>query len=344
MKGRKTVGVFRRARIPLTILLVFFVSGLFAEFLAPYRYDSVRFDLSYMPPVWPSVHQGRLAVPVMVLEDPVLHHFRRVPGKWAPVHFFCRGERFRWMGLVPGRYHLFCVGRPGRIALLGLDLFGRDVFSRLLYGVRFSFLLSFSAVSISFLVGVLAGLLAGTSGGWVDQLVMRVGEIFMAIPSLYLLMGIRAVFPPGLSTMEVTLIVTGALALVGWAGLARVVRGVARSLREEEFVLAARSVGVSWWGIWIRHILPNMSYYLLVALTLSIPGFIVGEAGLSFLGLGVSEPHPSLGNILAESQSLPAMKAAPWLLLSGLTIVSIVVVFNLLGDQMRDPDDVGKRS
>ncbi|AIA29847.1 ABC transporter permease [Leptospirillum ferriphilum] len=327
---------FRRAGLPLILLGVFFVSGFFAEFLAPYRYDSVRFDLSYMPPVWPTLHEGRLEVPVMTVSDPVLHRFQRRPGQWVPVRFLCQGEGYTWMGVIHSRMHLFCVESPGRLSFLGLDVFGRDVWSRLLYGIRFSFLLSFSAVTLSFLIGILAGLAAGTGGGWIDQLLMRTGEVFMAIPSLYLLMGIRAIFPPGLSTTEVTLIMTAALAFVGWAGLARVVRGVARSLRQEEFVLAARSVGVSWWGVWVRHILPNMSYYLLIALTLSIPGFIVGEAGLSFLGLGVSEPHPSLGNILAESQSLPAMKAAPWLLLSGVVIVSIVILFNLLGDRLRE--------
>ncbi|AFS52329.1 ABC transporter permease [Leptospirillum ferriphilum] len=327
---------FRRAGLPLILLGVFFVSGFFAEFLAPYRYDSVRFDLSYMPPVWPTLHEGRLEVPVMTVSDPVLHRFQRRPGQWVPVRFLCQGEGYTWMGVIHSRMHLFCVESPGRLSFLGLDVFGRDVWSRLLYGIRFSFLLSFSAVTLSFLIGIVAGLAAGTGGGWIDQLLMRTGEVFMAIPSLYLLMGIRAIFPPGLSTTEVTLIMTAALAFVGWAGLARVVRGVARSLRQEEFVLAARSVGVSWWGVWVRHILPNMSYYLLIALTLSIPGFIVGEAGLSFLGLGVSEPHPSLGNILAESQSLPAMKAAPWLLLSGVVIVSIVILFNLLGDRLRE--------
>ena len=339
---RKSENMFRRAGFPLVVLGIFFVSGLFAEFLAPYRYDSVRFDLSYMPPVWPTFHSGRLQVPVMSVSDPVLHRFRHIPGQWVPVRFLCQGEGYRWMGVLSSHTHLICVDPPGRLSFLGLDVFGRDLWSRLLYGIRFSFLLSFSAVSLSFFVGILAGLAAGTGSGWIDQLIMRIGEIFMAIPSLYLLMGIRAVFPPGLSTTEVTLIMTGALAFVGWAGLARVVRGVARSLRQEEFVLAARSIGVSWWGIWGRHILPNMSYYLLVALTISIPGFIVGEAGLSFLGLGVSEPHPSLGNILAESQSLPAMKAAPWLLLSGVVIVSIVIVFNLLGDRLRETGQTGK--
>ncbi|KGA94838.1 Oligopeptide transport system permease protein OppC [Leptospirillum ferriphilum] len=335
MRG-KPGNSLRRAGLPLILLGVFFVSGLFAEFLAPYRYDSVRFDLSYMPPVWPTFHEGRLEVPVLTVSDPVLHRFQRRPGQWVPVRFLCQGEGYTWMGVIRSRMHLFCVDSPGRLSFLGLDVFGRDLWSRLLYGIRFSFLLSFSAVTLSFIIGVLAGLAAGTGGEWIDQLLMRTGEVFMAIPSLYLLMGIRAIFPPGLSTTEVTLIMTGALAFVGWAGLARVVRGVARSLRQEEFVLAARSVGVPWWGVWVRHILPNMSYYLLIALTLSIPGFIVGEAGLSFLGLGVSEPHPSLGNILAESQSLPAMKAAPWLLLSGVVIVCIVILFNLLGDRLRE--------
>ncbi|MHB1605705.1 MAG: ABC transporter permease [Leptospirales bacterium] len=330
--------ILRKGGIPLFFLGVFFVSSLLAEFLAPYRYDSVRFDLSYMPAVWPVRHAGEWVVPVMKLKDPVLHQFEKSPGQWSPVRFFCRGESYRWMGVIRGNRHLFCADKPGRVSLLGLDLFGRDLFSRLLYGIRFSFLLSISAVSLSFMVGVLAGLFAGTTGGWADQLVMRLGEVFMAIPSLYLLMGVRAIFPPGLSATEVTLIMTGALAFVGWAGLARVVRGLSMSLREEDFVLAARSIGVSPFRIWIKHILPNMSYYLIVALTLSIPGFIVGEAGLSFLGLGISEPHPSLGNILAESQSLPAIQAAPWLLLSGMTIVGIVIVFNLLGDRLRDPD------
>ncbi len=334
----RTFSVFRKGGIPLLVLCLFFVSSVLAEFLAPYRYDSVRFDLSYMPAVWPARHAGEWAVPVIKLKDPVLHRFETVPGQWVPVRFLCRGESYRWMGAIRGTRHLFCVDKPGRVALLGLDLFGRDLFSRLLYGIRFSFLLSISAVSLSFVIGIMAGLFAGTTGGWADQLIMRLGEVFMAIPSLYLLMGVRAIFPPGLSATEVTLIMTGALAFVGWAGLARVVRGLAMSLREEDFVLAARSIGMSPLRIWLRHILPNMSYYLIVALTLSIPGFIVGESGLSFLGLGVPEPHPSLGNILAESQSLPAMQAAPWLLLSGMTIVGVVIVFNLLGDRLRDPD------
>ncbi len=338
---RRLKAFVRQAGGVFVLLAALFVAGIFAEFLSPYRYDSVRFDLSYMPPVLPSFHDGRLSVPVMALTDPIFHRFVRVPGKWVPVRFLCRGERYRWMGIVRWDRHLFCADSPGRLALLGLDLFGRDLFSRILYGVRFSFLLSLSAVTISFLVGIGAGLFAGYTGGWADQVVMRVGEVFMAVPSLYLLMGFRAIFPPGLSAVEVTLIVTGALAFVGWAGLARVVRGITRSLREEEFVLAARATGVSPVGIWVRHILPNMAPYLVVALTLAIPGFIVGEAGLSFLGLGVSEPHPSLGNILAESQSLPAMEAAPWLLLSGAMIVAIVIIFNLLGDRIRDPERNG---
>jgi peptide/nickel transport system permease protein len=338
---RRVRAIVRKTGMVLALLTVLFVSGLFAELLSPYRYDSVRFDLSYMPPVWPSIHGGRIAVPVMKLVDPVFHRFVRVPGAWVPVRFLCRGEQYRWMGLIRWDRHLFCAASPGRVALLGLDLFGRDLFSRILYGIRFSFLLSLSAVTISFLVGIGAGLFAGYTGGLADQIVMRVGEVFMAVPSLYLLMGFRAIFPPGLSAVEVTLIVTGALAFVGWAGLARVVRGITRSLKEEEFVLAARAIGVPPVGIWIRHILPNMAPYLVIALTLAIPGFIVGEAGLSFLGLGVSEPHPSLGNILAESQSLPAMEAAPWLLISGGTIVGIVVIFNLMGDRIRDPERNG---
>ena len=150
----KPGNVFRRARFPLILLGVFFMSGIFAEFLAPYRYDSVRFDLSYMPPVWPTFHSGRLEVPVLSISDPVLHRFRHNPGQWVPVRFLCRGEGYTWMGVVRSRMHLLCADPPGRLSFLGLDVFGRDLWSRLLYGIRFSFLLSVSAVTLSFLVGI----------------------------------------------------------------------------------------------------------------------------------------------------------------------------------------------
>ncbi|MHB8369712.1 MAG: ABC transporter permease [Leptospirales bacterium] len=336
MRGVRNL--IRRVGVSGALLLLLGMASLFAEFLAPYRYDSVRFDLPYAPAVWPRLEHGRLVVPVLRMVDPVHRRYAET-GSLLPLRLFCRGESVRMWGLFPTSRHLFCTPVPARILLLGADLFGRDLFSRLLYGMRVSFLLSFLGVTISFAIGTLVGLVAGYAGGWTDRILMRTAEVVMAVPALYLLMGLRSIVPYGLSGLSVALVITGSLSLIGWASLARVVRGLVRSLVSRDFVLAAVATGASPARIILRHLLPNMRYYLLVAVTLSIPAFIVGEAGLSFLGLGLSEPRPSLGNILAEGQSLETMESAPWLLAAGGTIVLLVVLFNRLGDVLREAEE-----
>ncbi len=330
--------ILRRIGISGLLLLVLGVSSLFAEFLAPYRYDSVRFDLPYAPAVWPRWEKGEFVVPVLKMTDPLRRRYAP-SGDHVPLRFFCRGQSYTMWGVLHSSRHLFCADAPGRLYLMGGDLFGRDLYSRLLYGMRFSFLLSLLGVAISFSIGTVVGLVAGYAGGWVDRILMRLSEIVMAVPALYLLMGLRSIVPYGVSSQTITLIITGSLSLIGWASLSRVVRGLVLSLSERDFVLAAVAAGASPGRIIFRHLLPNMRYYLLVSVTLSIPAFIVGEAGLSFLGLGLSEPHPSLGNILAESQSLETMNSAPWLLASGVLIVLLVVLFNRLGDVLREASE-----
>jgi peptide/nickel transport system permease protein len=320
------------------ILLGLFVVSLFGEFFVPYGYHNVRFDLSYAPAIYPRVTASGIVVPILEQVDPITRTYRIVPGKESSVHFFCKGDRYRLLGVFPSELHLICVDAPGRISFLGSDALGRDLFSRLIVGMRLSFLLSLFGVAISFVVGVTAGLIAGYRGGWVDAVIMRTGEVFMAIPSLYLLMGFRALFPPGIPSGEAAIVITGALALVGWASLARVIRGVTMSLVKEDYVLAAKSSGARPLDIFLKHLLPNMSPYLVVAVTLSVPGFIVGEAGLSFLGLGISPPHPSLGNMLADAQSLTVIRTAPWLLMAGFLVVVLVMMFNRLGDHIRESD------
>jgi len=320
------------------ILLFLFLTSLVGEFFVPYSYDDVRFDLSYAPAIYPKITTSGIVVPILEQVDPISRAYRLVPGKTARVHFLCKGDRYHLLGLISSDRHLLCADAPGRISFLGSDALGRDLFSRLIIGMRLSFLLSLFGVGISFVVGVTAGLVSGYRGGWVDSVIMRTGEVFMAIPSLYLLMGFRALFPPGIPSGEAALVITGALAFVGWAGLARVIRGVTMSLVKEDYVLAAKSSGARPAEIFLNHLLPNMSPYLVVAVTLSVPGFIVGEAGLSFLGLGIAPPHPSLGNILADAQSLTVMRTAPWLLASGALVVMLVLLFNRLGDHIRESD------
>jgi peptide/nickel transport system permease protein len=338
MKGGGTP-FLKKVGIPGILLIILGVSSLFAEFLAPYSYDSVRFDLPYAPVVWPRFEEGRLVVPVLKLVDPVRRKYRLSRGSSVPLEFFCKGNRYTMWGIIHSSRHLFCVQKPGRVFLLGGDLFGRDLFSRLFYGMRFSFLLSLLGVALSFSIGTLVGLVAGYAGGWTDRILMRLSEIVMAVPSLYLLMGLRSIVPYGVSSEAITLIITGSLSLIGWASLSRVVRGLVLSLSRRDFIMAAVASGASPTRVILRHLLPNMRYYLLVSVTLSIPAFIVGEAGLSFLGLGLSEPHPSLGNILSESQSLDTMTSAPWLLTSGGIIVLLVILFNRLGDVLREATD-----
>jgi peptide/nickel transport system permease protein len=270
----------------LLVLLGF--SSLFAEFLAPYRYDLVRFDLPYAPVVWPRIEGGHLVVPVLTLVDPVRRKYTISKGSGEPLDFLCQGDSYTMWGMIHSSRHLFCTPEPSRVYLLGGDLFGRDLFSRLLYGMRFSFLLSLLGVALSFSIGTVVGMVAGYAGGWTDRILMRLSEIVMAVPSLYLLMGLRSIVPFGLSSEAITLIITGSLSLIGWASLSRVVRGLVLSLARRDFILAAISSGASPTRVIFRHLLPNMRYYLLVSVTLSIPAFIVGEAGLSFLGLGLS--------------------------------------------------------
>ena len=341
---REGTGTFlRRVGLSGVLLILLGITSLFAEFLAPYRYDAVRFDLPYAPAVWPEMGKGGLVVPVLALKDPVRRRYVK-SGRTVPLRFFCRGEAYTMWGIILSSRHLVCVRSPGRLYLMGADLFGRDLFSRLLYGMRFSFLLSLLGVAISFSIGTVVGMVAGYAGGWTDRILMRLSEIVMAVPALYLLMGLRSIVPYGLSSEAITLIITGSLSLIGWASLSRVVRGLVLSLSGRDFILSAVAAGASPARVIFRHLLPNMRYYLLVSVTLSIPAFIVGEAGLSFLGLGLSEPHPSLGNILAESQSLETMNSAPWLLASGGLIVLLVVLFNRLGDLLREVPGEGNGS
>jgi peptide/nickel transport system permease protein len=341
---REGAGTFlRRVGLSGVLLILLGITSLFAEFLAPYRYDAVRFDLPYAPAVWPEMGKGGLVVPVLALKDPVRRRYVK-SGRTVPLRFFCRGEAYTMWGIIRSSRHLVCARSPGRLYLMGGDLFGRDLFSRLLYGMRFSFLLSLLGVAISFSIGTVVGMVAGYAGGWTDRILMRLSEIVMAVPALYLLMGLRSIVPYGLSSEAITLIITGSLSLIGWASLSRVVRGLVLSLSGRDFILSAVAAGASPARVIFRHLLPNMRYYLLVSVTLSIPAFIVGEAGLSFLGLGLSEPHPSLGNILAESQSLETMNSAPWLLASGGLIVLLVVLFNRLGDLLREVPGEGNGS
>ena len=327
------------ARIALIVLLSLYLLILFADFIAPYSKDYSNRELAYVPPskVYIINEKGHLSLPYT-------YNYTReyVPDLMQTVYkedkshkYFIRpltfGDKYKILGLVPCDLHLFGVPKGGELHLLGTDINGRDVFSRLLFGGRISM-----TVGFLFPIGLIYGGISGYFGGKTDLLMMRFAEAVMAIPSFYLLIILAAILPPGMtSTMRFGLIVV-ILALIGWAGFARVVRGMVLSIKNEDFVLAAKTIGASPIRIIVRHILPQTTSYVIIAMTLSVPSYILSESGLSFLGLGIQQPDASWGNMLKEAQEFTNLIYRPWLLAPGGLIFIAVLSFNVLGDTIRD--------
>ena len=233
-----------------------------------------------------------------------------------------------------GRHALLGVQSPARLYLLGTDSRGRDIFSRILYGARVSLSIGILGAFVAVAFGFLIGAIAGYFGGWLDHVLMRVAEFFIMIPALYLLLALRSALPPTLDSLQVYLLIVLILSSIGWGGIARVIRGMVLSLREREFVSAARVLGRGTPEILFRHILPHTFGYLLVIVTISVPGYIFGESVLSILGLGIQEPAISWGNLLTESLSYSVVRFHPWVLYPGLILFLTALCFNVIGDRL----------
>lgn len=334
---------FRRSPLALAgaaILIALYGMALFADFLAPWPMAKQDLDFGYHPPT--PVHwfaEGRFVGPYVLgseLVDLGRSRYRTVPQR-HPVRFFVRGaQTYRILGLVPTNVRLFGVDPPGHLYLFGSDKFGRDQFSRLLYGSQISLSIGLIGIAITFLIGTLVGGLSGYLGGAFDLVVMRVTELIMSVPALYLILALRAAFPSNVPSDRMYLIIVVILAFIGWASLARIVRGMVLSLREFEYVNAARALGAGTLRILFRHILPNTMSFLIVAATVAVPGYILGEVTLSFLGIGIQEPQASWGNMLIEAQNIRALTAFPWLLIPGVFIFIVVLAYNFLGDGLAD--------
>jgi peptide/nickel transport system permease protein len=329
------------------VLLVFFyLLALFAPFVAPYTQEEMDRQRYFHPPQglhWIRADGSfslRPYVRDMRLVDVGSFEYAEDPAREWPVRFFVRGAPYHLLGLIPSDRHLYGVDPPGRIVLFGSDSFGRDVLSRLMYGSQISLTVGVVGIMISFTLGLLLGGVAGYFGGFADTAIMRVTELLLSVPSLYLIIALRAVFPVDLPSRQIYLGIVAILAFIGWAGLARVIRGLVLSMRKSEFVTAAEALGFSRLRVIARHILPNTMSYVIVAATLSIPGYILGEVVLSFLGVGVQEPSASWGNMLNQARSIRALTTFPWLLLvPGAAIFLTVMAFNFLGDGLRDALD-----
>jgi peptide/nickel transport system permease protein len=336
----------RTAMFGLYTLVVLYAAAVLAGFLAPYKYDTAVHELPFYPPMLARVHlfdeQGKLSWPFVYGITPVpFQHatYQTDLTKKHPIRFLVRGDSYHVLWIVRSDLHLFGVDAPGRIFLFGSDYVGQDIFSRILYGAQVSLSIGILGIIISTIIGMIVGGIAGYFGGATDFLLMRTVEVLLAVPSLYLILIMRQMFGSGLSSTEIYMIIVIILAFIGWATEARVIRGMVLSLKEQEYVIAARALGFSNSRIIIRHILPNTLSFVIVTATLSVPYYILGEVALSYLGVGIQEPEASWGNMLSAAQNNQYLNNFPWMLIPGIFIFIAVMAWNFLGDGLRDAAD-----
>lgn len=323
------------------VLVLLYATAILAGFLAPYPTNQQDLDRTYHPPTKIFWGEGGLRVQAYELTDPSIAKYEPIVGKSYDLDFFSAGASYRFLGLFETNLHLFTVTDPdGVVYLLGSDSTGRDVFSRLLYGSRVSLFIGLLGITITTVLGFLVGGLSGYFGGRTDFLAMRMVEFMMAMPGLYLLLALRSALAPHFASDQMFYVIVVILSLIGWAGTARILRGMTLSIRQNQYVLAAESMGQPPLAILRKHILPNLVSYLLVAATLSIPGYVLGEAALSFIGLGIQEPSASWGLMLSQAQDVKVFYLNFWWLLSpGFAIFVTVIAYNILGDVLRDVVD-----
>lgn len=337
----------RLARVGGTIVLLFYFMAAFAEFLAPYNPRVRVVGFLSAPPTrlrffdedrklrWPFVYSAKMSrdpntlAPIYEVDKSRRHTLR----------FFVRGEPYKMWGLFNGDVHLFGVGNDAKAYFLGGDQAGRDLLSRIIYGTRISLSIGLIGVTLSFGIGIVIGAISGYYSGIVDTIIQRIIEVLISIPTLPLWMSLSAAIPLDWTIYQVFFTISLILSLIGWVGLARTVRGKLLSLRDEDFVVAAKISGCSEWGIMFRHLVPSFLSYIIASGTLAIPWMILGETALSFLGIGLQPPAISWGVLLKSAQNIKAVLSTPWLLLPGLFVVVVIISFNFLGDGLRDAAD-----
>jgi peptide/nickel transport system permease protein len=328
----------RRLRIAGAFLIFLHLAVLLAGFLSPYdpgEQDRMR---AYAPPtklhfrdstgyhLRPFVHSVRFVTFGEYAEDQAAA---------APVLFFCKGASYSVLGMFHSSRHLFCAEQDAHVALLGTDAFGRDVFSRLLYGAQISLGAGLLATILSLAVGLFIGILAGYRGGWVDETLMGASELLVTLPWLYLLLALRAFLPLHLPANASFLLVVLVVALLGWARPARLVRGVVLSAKTHNYVAAARGFGASHFYIVRRHILPSVFAVLLTQAALLVPQYVAAEVGLSFFALGVAEPTPSWGNMLAALQQYQVLTSYWWMFGPAVALCIVSITYCFLADALQ---------
>ena len=340
---------FKRHKLALVsgiFLLLLYAMIIIAEFLAPYNLHTRNVDYIHSPPQRVRLfHDGKFVGPFVYGRQMKLdmESLKRIytdnHNDVEPLRFFCRGDDYRFWGFIDGNIHLVCPAKDGQMFLLGTDRLGRDVLSRIIYGARISLTIGLIGITISFVLGIVIGGLAGYHGGLFDLLVQRVIEVLQSLPSLPLWMALAAIMPVTWSPILIYFGITIILGMLDWTGLARSVRSKLLSLREEDYVLAAQLMGAKSGRIIGRHLVPGFMSHLIATATISIPGMILGETALSFLGLGLRPPITSWGILLTEARSVSVIAFYPWLLFPMIPVILVILAFNFLGDGLRDAAD-----
>jgi peptide/nickel transport system permease protein len=356
---RLAVRRFRRHRLGMLAfytLIALYLIAIFAGFFAPYEFDDEVRELQWAPPnlrfrdangfsLRPFVHPMRMVVDENLMVVPREDASRRLY-----LRFFVRGAPYS-LGIANARTRLFGVDPLpadirstegtyySRVYLMGADLTGRDIFSRICYGARISMSIGLIGVFFVLIIGLIVGGASGYFGGRIDDVLYSFSQMIMLLPGFYLLLMLRFVFPPKMDSAQVYFAVILILSLVGWPGFAIVIRGMVKSIIGQDFIQAARAIGLHNSRIIGKHVLPNTIGYTVVAMTLRIPGYILGEAALSILGLGIMEPTASWGNMLEKAMNIAELDQHPWVLWPGVFIFIAVICFNLVGDGLRDAVD-----
>ncbi|MGX9575120.1 ABC transporter permease [Mesorhizobium sp. f-mel] len=340
---------FRKHRLAVIsgiFLAALYFGILICEFLAPYDLHTRNMDYIYSPPQRVHLfHNGQFVGPFvygrqMKLDmDTLKRNYIEKQDDVQRIRFFCKGDSYRFWGLIEGDRHFVCPAENGQLFLAGTDRLGRDVLSRIIYGARISLTIGLVGISFSFLLGIVIGGLAGYHGGIFDLIVQRVIEVLQSIPSIPLWLALAAIMPITWSPILIYFGITVILGLLDWTGLARAVRSKLLALREEDYVLAAQLMGAKSSRIIGRHLIPGFMSHLIATATISIPGMILGETALSFLGLGLRAPITSWGILLTEARSVSVIAFYPWLLLPMLPVILVILAFNFLGDGLRDAAD-----